>query len=141
MDHNLLVVDNVMVQLPDREECASRLQLDGGVIGPGWLRCCRTTFDQLAVFRSRRPFGRVKHIGHIAHAFNACVNVDGDRHCSVIVVQQGWVCESLDDSLHFSFLVFTPLELCAFLGECSQMLCVLEEHAGEGGQGGCTTQK
>ena len=44
----------------------------------------------------------------------------------------------------FCFIDFVPpqeLLKQSFLGEGSQVLCVLQEHAGEGGQGGCTTQK
>ena len=43
---------------------------------------------------------------------------------------------TLYDSLHFSFLLLSPLEGGPLLGECSQVLGVLQEDAGERGQGG-----
>merc|ERR1711873_253425 len=77
----------------------------------------------------------------IAHAVDAGVDVNGNGHCSVVMVEQGGVCQPCYDSLHLSLLVFTPGELGTFLGQGAQVLCVLEEHAAKGSQRGCTTQK
>ena len=62
---------------------------------------------------------------------DAGVDVNGDRHGGVIVVEQGWVCQPFDDPFHFSFLLLTPFELGSLLGERPQVLGVLQEHAGE----------
>ena len=57
------------------------------------------------------------------------------------MVEQGGICQPCYDSLHLGLLFFSPGKLGAFLGEGAQVLCVLEEHAAEGSQRSCTTQK
>ena len=98
---------------------------------PAGFEPARGDLDELGIVWARRSLARVEHVGDVAHAIDAGVDVDGEGLGSVIVVEQGRVCQPFDDSLHFSFLLLAPSEGGSLLGECPQVLGVLQEDTGE----------